>query len=163
MSQAAIGIGGSLGDRAATVREALADLDRLPRTHLVRASRLYESEPVGGVARQRFVNACAVVETDLSPRDLLAALHEIEARHHRERLVRWADRTLDLDLLLYDELVLDDPVCTLPHPEMHRRAFVLVPLAEIAPDWPHPLRHVAIAELISDLSNETVKNVQLLD
>ncbi|NLH49896.1 MAG: 2-amino-4-hydroxy-6-hydroxymethyldihydropteridine diphosphokinase [Myxococcales bacterium] len=161
MAQAAIGIGSSLGDRVATVRAALEDLDRLPSTRLLRASRLYESEPVGGVALRRFINACAVLETALPPRELLAALLAVEARHHRERAARWADRTLDLDLLLYDELALDDPRLTLPHPEMADRAFVLIPLAEIAPDWRHPGRQATIAELAGLLSNESRANVRL--
>jgi len=154
MIKAAIGIGSSVGEREATVRAALAALAALPATRLLAASALHETAPVGGVAENHFINACAVVETDLAPRDLLRHLALIEDRHGRTRNVRWADRTLDLDLLLYDKVVLDDPACTVPHPEMHRRAFVLVPLAEIAPDWVHPVIGQTIAEFAVPMRKE---------
>jgi 2-amino-4-hydroxy-6-hydroxymethyldihydropteridine diphosphokinase len=140
MPKAAIGVGSSLGDRTAIVRAALAAIDEIPRTRLLRASAFLETDPVGGVARQCFINACAVIETELPPRELLGELFKIEDRFGRARAARWADRTLDLDLLLYDNLTLDDPDCTIPHPRLHERAFVLAPLAEIEPDWVIPGR-----------------------
>ncbi len=149
MARAAIGLGSSLGDREATVRGALAALDGLPRVRLLAASGLHETDPVGGVARARFIDACAVVETDLPPRELLAELRRLEDRFGRVRRERWADRTLDLDLLLYDERTLADADCTIPHPEMHRRRFVLAPLVEIAADWAVPGTGKTVGELLA--------------
>ena len=130
---ATIGLGANLNDPAGQVEYALAELDRLPDTRLVARSSLYASAPVGHVDQPDFVNAVAQVETALAPRALLAALLEIEHRHGRERSFRNAPRTLDLDLLLYGDARFHEEGLTLPHPRMHERAFVLLPLTEIAP------------------------------
>jgi 2-amino-4-hydroxy-6-hydroxymethyldihydropteridine diphosphokinase len=131
---ATIGLGANLDDPAAQVEYALAELDRLPHTRLVARSSLYASAPVGYVDQPDFVNAVAQVETALAPRALLAALLDIEHRHGRERSFRNAPRTLDLDLLLYGNARFHEEGLSLPHPRMHERAFVLLPLIEIAPD-----------------------------
>ncbi len=131
---ATVGLGANLNDPAAQVEYALAELDRLPGTRLVARSSLYASAPVGYVDQPDFVNAVAQVETALAPRALLAALLDIEHRHGRERSFRNAPRTLDLDLLLYGNAHFHEEGLTLPHPRMHERAFVLLPLLEIAPD-----------------------------
>ena len=132
-SRAFIGIGGNLGDARATVEDALRRLALLPDTTLSAQSRLYRTAPVdaGG---DDYVNAVAQLDTSLTPHALLAALQAIELAHGRERPYRNAPRTLDLDILLYGELQLADDVLTLPHPRMAQRAFVLIPLLEIAPD-----------------------------
>lgn len=129
-----IALGANLGDPAAQVETACGELARLPETRLARRSALYLSKPVGYADQPDFVNAVAGVRTRLSPRDLMRALLEIEARHGRDRAFKNAPRTLDLDLLLYDGLVMRAPGLTLPHPRMAERPFVLLPLAEIAPD-----------------------------
>ncbi|MCA1978916.1 MAG: 2-amino-4-hydroxy-6-hydroxymethyldihydropteridine diphosphokinase [Thiobacillus sp.] len=131
---ATVGLGANLNDPAAQIEYAFAELDRLPDTRLVARSSLYASAPVGYVDQPDFVNAVAQVETALSPRALLAALLDIEHRHGRERSFRNAPRTLDLDLLLYGDARFHEEGLTLPHPRMHERAFVLLPLLEIAPD-----------------------------
>jgi 2-amino-4-hydroxy-6-hydroxymethyldihydropteridine diphosphokinase len=131
---AAIGLGANLNDPAAQVEYALAELDRLPGTRLLARSSLYASAPVGYVDQPDFINAVAQVETTLAPRALLAALLDIEHRHGRERSFRNAPRTLDLDLLLYGNAHFHEEGLTLPHPRMSARAFVLLPLLEIAPD-----------------------------
>ncbi|WP_029362985.1 2-amino-4-hydroxy-6-hydroxymethyldihydropteridine diphosphokinase [Herbaspirillum lusitanum] len=131
--RAFIGIGGNLGDARTTVEDALRRLALLPDTTLSAQSHLYRTAPVdaGG---DDYVNAVAQLDTTLTPHALLAALQAIELAHGRERPYRNAPRTLDLDILLYGELQLADDVLTLPHPRMAQRAFVLVPLSEIAPD-----------------------------
>lgn len=131
-----VGLGGNVGDAAATLRAAFAELDALPETRLLRASRLYRT-PAWGVADQPdFVNAAAMLETALPAQALLVHLLAIERAHGRERDAdrRWGPRTLDLDLLLYGDAVLDEPGLHLPHPRLHERAFALMPLVEIAPD-----------------------------
>jgi len=134
--QAWIGLGGNLGDAAATLHAALQDLDNLPQTRLMRASKLYRT-PAWGVAEQPdFINAAALLETRLPPRDLLDALLDIERSFGRERhgSERWGPRVLDLDLLLYDSAVIDEPGLRVPHPHLHERAFALLPLVQITPD-----------------------------
>ncbi|MDY4340315.1 2-amino-4-hydroxy-6-hydroxymethyldihydropteridine diphosphokinase [Xanthomonas sp. LF07-6] len=132
--QACIGLGGNLGAAAATLRAALAALDTLPQTRLLRASQLYRSPAWGREDQPDFINAAALVSTTLSAPELLQALLDLEHRHGRQRLPgeRWGPRTLDLDLLLYAEAVIDLPGLQVPHPFLHQRAFVLLPLAEIA-------------------------------
>lgn len=134
-----IGLGSNLGDREAQVRLALDDLARMPSSHLVRASSLYDSEPVGDVEQPNFLNAVAEVETELTARQLLWNLQLIERRLGRTRTRRWGPRTIDLDLLLYGRLILDEPELQVPHPELTRRAFVLVPLVELDPLLVHPV------------------------
>jgi 2-amino-4-hydroxy-6-hydroxymethyldihydropteridine diphosphokinase len=131
--EAWIGLGANLGDREATLQAAFAALAALPRTRLLARSSTYASAPVGAVGPD-YLNAVARIATGLDAHELLAQLLAIEARHGRERPFRNAPRTLDLDLLLLAEEVVATPDLTLPHPRLAERAFVLVPLAELAPD-----------------------------
>lgn len=128
-----VGLGSNLEDPSGQLQRAFADLDTLPDTRLVARSSLYRSAPVGYLDQPDFVNAVARLETSLTPQDLLKSLLNIEHVHGRERTFRNAPRTLDLDVLLYDELQLHEHGLTIPHPQMHLRAFVLRPLLEIAP------------------------------
>ncbi len=132
--RAFIGLGSNLGESCEQLRLALADIGALPETHLVAQSSFYRSAPVGYLDQPDFVNAVAKIETTLMPQALLSALLNIERHHGRERAFLNAPRTLDLDVLLYDDLQLHEHGLTVPHPEMHKRAFVLQPLLEIAPD-----------------------------
>lgn len=127
-----VALGANLGDARAAVAQALRDLGTLPQTQLLRASSLYRTAPVDS-AGPDYINAVAEIRTDLSPDELLAQLQRLEQAAGRERPWRNAPRTLDLDILLYDELQLVSATLTIPHPRMWQRAFVLVPLAEIAP------------------------------
>ena len=133
MHTAFIALGSNLGDPASTLRRAIAALAEMPQSRLATASSLYRSTPMGHADQPDFVNAVAQLSTTLAPQALLAALLAIEKDFGRERTFRNAPRTLDLDLLLYDAQVLDEPGLCLPHPRMHQRAFVLAPLIEIAP------------------------------
>ena len=129
-----VGLGANLGDAAAQVRGALVQLAALPATRVVAASSLYRSEPVGAQGPD-YVNAVAELRTTLEPAALLAQLQALELRFGRERTYRNAPRTLDLDLLVFGDHCIATPTLTLPHPRMHERAFVLAPLAELAPTW----------------------------
>jgi len=128
-----VAIGANLGDARETVRRAMDDLDRLPRTRVSARSSLYRSAPVDAGGPD-FVNAVVALQTELDPHALLAELQRLEAGAGRERPYRNAPRTLDLDLLRHGDAVLDTPQLSLPHPRMAERAFVLLPLAEIAPE-----------------------------
>lgn len=132
-----VGLGANLGDPRATLAQALQALATLPRTRLVAASPLYRSGPIDAQGPD-FINAVAELDTTLAPRELLQALQAIEQEHGRQRTHRNAPRTLDLDLLLYGQRLIDEPGLTVPHPRLHQRAFVLLPLADLAPDLVHP-------------------------
>lgn len=133
-NSAFIGLGSNLAEPDAQVRRAIGALALLPDSRLLRHSSLYQTEPVGYLDQPAFINAVALLETALDPQSLLHHLRAIEAAQGRSRGVPNGPRTLDLDLLLYDELIMNSPELALPHPRMHERAFVLVPLAELAPD-----------------------------
>ena len=146
-----IGLGANLGDAPAALRAAIQALAALPGTQLLQCSALYRSAPVDATGPD-FYNAVAALRTSLPPQELLAALQSIEAAAGRERPYRNAPRTLDLDILLFDGLAIDTPTLTVPHPRMHERAFVLLPLAEIAParvraEWLQAVRDQRIERL----------------
>ena len=134
LTPAYIALGANLERPEDQVRAGIEALAMLPETRLARVSSLYRTAPVGFDAQPDFINAVAQIETALEPRALLDALLAIERRHGRVRDVPNGPRTLDLDIALYDEIELQEPGLTLPHPRMHERAFVMVPLAEIAPE-----------------------------
>jgi 2-amino-4-hydroxy-6-hydroxymethyldihydropteridine diphosphokinase len=144
-----IGLGSNVGDSAGHIREAFAALARLGQ--VVAISDLYLTQPWGIVDQAPFVNAAAAVETALAPRELVNALSAIEREFGRTREIRYGPRTIDLDLLLYGQETLDDPACTVPHPQLQSRAFVLAPLAEIASDIRVPGRAKTIRELLAAL------------
>jgi 2-amino-4-hydroxy-6-hydroxymethyldihydropteridine diphosphokinase len=137
--KAYIGLGSNLGERESMIRQALEAMAALPDTELVRASSLYDTEPVGDTEQPNFLNAVAELETDLAPRQLLWNLLLIEKRLGRERTRRWGPRTIDLDLLLYGAEIVEEDDLRVPHPELTRRAFVLVPLIELDPLLVHPV------------------------
>ncbi|HET7766757.1 MAG TPA: 2-amino-4-hydroxy-6-hydroxymethyldihydropteridine diphosphokinase [Burkholderiales bacterium] len=157
-AQAFIGLGANLGDPQAQVRRAIAAIASLPRTRLVAASSLYRSAPVAVGEQPDFINAVAHVETALTARELLDELITVEARFGRERPFPGAPRKLDLDLLLYGDQLIDQPGLVVPHPRMHQRAFVLLPLAEIAADISVP-RKGSVKTLLAACRNQKISKI----
>jgi len=147
--RAALGLGSNLGDRRAHLEAALAGLRRLGT--LVAVARWIETEPVGGPPQGPYLNGAAVVETALAPRALLDAALALEREAGRVRGPRHGPRPLDIDLLLCDDRILDEPGLRVPHPRLHERRFVLEPLAEIAGDWVVPGTGRTVEELLADL------------
>jgi 2-amino-4-hydroxy-6-hydroxymethyldihydropteridine diphosphokinase len=137
---------------------AIRELSELPGLSVLRRSSLYRTAPVGYADQPEFINAVAEVETSLKPRELMAALLSLERLHGRRRSFPNAPRTLDLDLLLYENLSLSEPGLTVPHPRLPERAFVLVPLAEIAPELEIP-GHGRVRELAQRLSHEGIERL----
>ena len=135
MASVLIALGGNVGDVRGTFRKAIANICGMTQAALVARSSDYVTPPWGEEKQDRFVNACIEIDTALDPHALLFTLHKIEKKFGRDRTkeTRWGPRTLDLDLIAYDDVRLDKPELTLPHPRLFERAFVLVPLAEIAP------------------------------
>jgi len=155
MNTAYVALGANLGNPRATVLAAFAALANLPESRVARCSSLYRTAPVGILSQPDFVNAVALLETTLAPEALLDSLLDIEARFGRIRRERNGPRTLDLDLLLYDDIELDLPRLTLPHPRLHLRAFVLLPLAEVAPDLAIP-RRGSLAAWLPAVANQGI-------
>ena len=148
-ARAYVGIGSNLGRPLIQMRHAFLALRKLPASRCVACSPLYRGAPAGGPSGQPdYLNAAAALDTMLAPDELLTALQAIETARGRTRTVRWGPRTLDLDLLLYDQLVLDGSRLTLPHPRLHERAFVLYPLYDIAPDLDIP-GHGLLTDLLT--------------
>ena len=155
MNTAYVALGANIGDPTATVLAAFAALANLADSRVVHTSSLYRTAPVGLINQPDFINAVAMLETGLAPEELLDALLDLEARFGRVRRDRNGPRTLDLDLLLYNDIELDLPRLTLPHPRLHLRAFVLCPLAEIAPALAIPGRG-SVAAWLPAVANQGI-------
>jgi 2-amino-4-hydroxy-6-hydroxymethyldihydropteridine diphosphokinase len=153
MAACLVALGANLGDRRATLDSALAALAAAPQTTLLRHSSWHSTRPVGMASRHEFLNGAAVVETALEPAALFAELQQIETEHGRQRGGHWADRTLDLDLLLFADQIIDTPALVVPHPRMSFRRFVLEPSAEIAADLMHPVLGWTIGQLCAHLES----------
>lgn len=164
MADALIALGANLGDCRATITGAFRALTKIPQVQLVRRSTLHQTAPIGGPAGQGdFLNAAALVRTSLTAEELLLKLHAVEAEANRTRVVRWQARTLDLDLLLYDQQIISGDDLQVPHPRMSFRRFVLEPATEVAPWLLHPtsgwtlgalLQHLQLAEDVIAIGGE---------
>ncbi len=156
MPTAAIALGSNLGDRNAHLSAAVLALTSLPCSRFLSVSNTFETAPVGPIPQGPYLNAAATIETTFPPRALLDQLLAIEQSRARNRAAeqRWGPRTLDLDLLLYDDIVLSEPGLELPHPRLHERAFVLQPLAQVWPDAVVPGLNKTVAQLLADLRRD---------
>jgi 2-amino-4-hydroxy-6-hydroxymethyldihydropteridine diphosphokinase len=150
-----IGLGSNLGDRESFIRSAIEALARTPHISVLRRAGLYESEPIGITNQPWFLNTVIELETTLSPQELLALCKGIErslGRQHQHR-ERHGPREIDLDILLYDDIAIHEPDLTIPHHELHRRRFVLVPLLELAPQQTHPVTKQSLRQLLALLKD----------
>lgn len=150
-----IALGSNMGDRHGHLSSACAAIGRLPDTSLVQSSCFIETEPVGPIDQESFLNAAILIHTSLSPRQLLDALHVIEQEQGRQSeaiRVKWGPRPLDLDIIFYDQLICNEPGLIVPHPLMHERWFVLKPLSEIASDWVHPTLGQTVSQLLAKVN-----------
>ena len=146
-----LGLGSNLGDKKGYLDQAVKMLGERPDCRVEKLSSYLVTKPYGGVEQDDFLNACLILKTLLFPEELLERLHEIEQAAHRERIIRWGPRTLDLDILLYDDLILETDDLVIPHPGMHLRDFVLKPLREIAPNKRHPIFQKTVAQMEVEL------------
>ncbi len=160
-ASAAIALGGNLGDSQRILAEAMQRLAGADEIEVVARSHLYQTAPVGP-PQPDYLNACVLVETSLGARSLLNHLLEIENQFGRVRKERWGARSLDLDLLLYGDQIIDLPGLTVPHPCLHERAFVLVPLMDVAPQWQHPIFAKTTAQLLEALPPDSKADVKKL-
>jgi 2-amino-4-hydroxy-6-hydroxymethyldihydropteridine diphosphokinase len=158
IARCAIALGSNLGDSRTILENALIAIAHTPGITLKSQSSWYQTAAVGP-PQPDYLNGCAILEVARSPQELLEILLQIEVKFGRVRRERWGPRTLDLDIILFDDLVLDLPNLHLPHPQMSVRAFVLVPLAEIAPTWIEPISGKAIAELVKAVDCSQVRKV----
>lgn len=157
--KACIALGSNLGDREQSIRRAALALSGLAGTRVAAFSTLHETAPVGGVAQGPYLNAAALVETCLDPWELLGGMLRIERELGRDRAKerRWGPRTVDLDLILYGDRVIEHAELTVPHPRMQERLFVLAPLVEVAPDLVHPVLRRSVRRLYENLSNSATR------
>lgn len=146
-----LGLGSNMGDKKAYLDNAIKALENNQDCKVIKVSPYLVTAPYGNVEQDDFLNACLHLKTLFSPTELLDFLHEIEQAAHRERLIHWGPRTLDLDILLYDNEILETDELIIPHIEMHKREFVLKPLSQIAPNKRHPILKKTITELLNEL------------
>lgn len=151
--KAYLGLGSNIGDKKGYLDYAIKRLNQEKDCRVEKVSEFYVTEPYGGIEQDDFLNACLLLKTLMSPNELLEKLHEIEKEAHRERIVRWGPRTLDLDILLYDDLVMENETLIIPHIEMHKREFVLKPLSQIAPNLRHPIYGKTVSQMLEALES----------
>lgn len=155
------GIGGNVGDSARTLKAAVSRIERESGVRITAASPVYRNPPVGPQDQPDYLNAVVELEVQLSPQDLLSRFLAIEAEFGRVRVIRWGPRTLDLDILTYGDRVVDEPGLTIPHPHMHERSFVLVPLADLNPHAVHPVLNRRYCDMAEHVGREGLDRVDV--
>lgn len=155
MAEVFIGFGSNLGDRQKNIRLALQNLNEHPKISVAKISSLYESEPVEMESKNAFLNGVAQVQTNLVPHKLVAVLEEAEKKLGRPKAEKGQkqDRAIDLDILFYNDWIFSIPGLTVPHPQAHRRKFVLLPMLEISPDFEHPYYRAPLKEMLTSLNS----------
>jgi 2-amino-4-hydroxy-6-hydroxymethyldihydropteridine diphosphokinase len=156
MATAYLGLGSNIGDRIKCIKSAIKLLNKNPQIEVIKTSSFYESEPLEYPNQAWFVNAVVMIETSLKPGELLKVAADIETELERVRTIRWGPRTIDIDILLYDQELVSTSELQIPHLRMHARAFVLIPLEEIAPEMKHPILNKTAKELFDQLSTPTI-------
>jgi len=152
-SIAFIGIGSNVGDKIENCTRAITEINRCKQNRLVAESSLYKTEPIGYTQQDWFINCVIEIKTSFTAYQLLNVLEDIEISMGRERILKWGPRIIDLDILFFDDEIIRCKGLTIPHPEVQNRAFVLIPLCEIAGNYVHPLLKKSIAQLAADLGN----------
>ena len=149
--EAYIAVGSNMGDSREHIAQALGQLEKHKDIQVTKVSELLETLPYGGVEQDNFVNGMFEIRTLLTPEELLRELHKIEASEGRERKIHWGPRTLDLDIIFYDDLIYSSEDLIIPHADMENRYFVLKPLSELAPNFRHPITHRTVTQMLADL------------
>ena len=149
--EAYIAVGSNMGDSRGHIAKALGQLEKHKDIQVTKVSGLLETLPYGGVEQENFVNGMFEIRTLLTPEELLRELHKIEASEGRERKIHWGPRTLDLDIIFYDDLIYSSEDLVIPHVDMENRYFVLKPLSELAPNFRHPITHKTVAQMLAEL------------
>ena len=158
INEVAVALGSNLGNSLSTLEKALISLNQVPGIKVSKISSWYQTKPVGP-PQPDYLNGCAILAVEQTPEELLSLLQAVELQFGRVRTQKWGARTLDLDIILYEDLILNHPLLTIPHPFFVQRAFVLVPLAEIAGDWIDPVSHKAIAQLAQEVDCSGVTKI----
>ena len=153
MARVFISLGSNVGDRLANIQQAVSLLSMTDKIKIVKSSSFYETEPWGNKNQTWFVNAAVALDTELSPVELLKLCQSVEMQLGRNRVnqEKWSERTIDIDILMYDNLIMSNDILSIPHPYMHKRAFVLVPMLEVKSDLVHPVFKKTISELYDEL------------
>ena len=151
--KAYIALGSNLGDKKAYLDEAVEKLKNHPLCQVIKVADYIQTEPYGGVEQDVFLNSALELRTLLFPEELLALLNQIEAEAGRERTIHWGPRTLDLDILFYDDCVIDTPSLTIPHIDLQNRDFVLIPMVQLAPYYRHPVLNQTMSQLLNQLKH----------
>lgn len=160
MNRIALALGSNLGDRLGNLRKAI----RLLKTSGIRitaTSDIFETSPYGKPDQPRFLNACAIIETDQDGEELLVLLKDIEKQVGRIEREKWGPREIDIDIIFIDQKVVESETLHVPHPEMHKREFVLKPLAQVAPDWIHPVLERTVQEIASEITENDISIVRI--